>query len=208
MEASQHQNLNNWVNHNRELLLRHKGKWVAYNENGLLLAHESLKELRKEAGTNASDYFVYFVHPSFFGQISFRAIHFRSVFFHEWTPLYPVELAFHDKKMQLSMLIDSGADGSLISYQTGLELGLRLADGETRQEARGVGGGIINYVWRDIQITIDGHALKVPTAWVIEGENQENIIGRQLVFDVFDIEFKQADETIVFKYRGLPEQAA
>jgi|GEM_PF-2125055 len=39
-------------------------------------------------------------------------------------------------------------------------------------------------------------------AWIIEGLNQEAVIGRQVVFNAFDIEFKQAEEQIIFKFRG------
>jgi hypothetical protein len=112
-----------------------------------------------------------------------------------------------DKSIQLNMLIDSGADGSLISYETGIELGLTVGAGETRQEAKGIGGGTLKYVWRDLTINIDGHSIIAPVAWILEGANQEEIISRQVVFEKFDIEFRQAEELILFKYRGNTPQA-
>lgn len=202
MDAINNQNIQNWINHNRETLRLHKGEWIAYNETGLIASAETLALLRSKADQITTDYIVYFVDPFQFGKINFRPIHFRSVFFHEWTPLYPITLAFEAKTIHLSMLIDSGADGSLISKETGFDLGLRQAPGETIQEARGIGGGKIGYVWRDLQITIDNHTITAPVAWILEGENQESIIGRQIVFDEFDIEFKQADEQIIFRKRS------
>jgi Family of unknown function (DUF5678)/Aspartyl protease len=193
--------VHNWVNNNRDLLRQYKGKWIAYNEKGLLLSDDTLKSLCEKADKITSDYIVYFIDPFQFGKINFRAIHFRSVFFHDWVPLYKIDLSFEEKSIQIPMLIDSGADGSLISYETGLLLELQIAPGETRQEAQGIGGGKISYVWRDLQITIEGQTITAPVAWILEGEKQENIIGRQVVFDAFDIEFKQADEQILFRYR-------
>lgn len=204
MEKIINTSISNWVNNNRELLLKHKGKWIAFNESGLIAVHDSLAELRVLADSIAAKYAVYFVNPTSFGRMSFRPIHFRSVFFHEWTPLVYVELGFKDKKIELPMLVDSGADGSLIDFQTGVGLGLQLAEGELQNEAKGIGGGKISYVWRNLHLTIEGNSITAPFAWVLEGQNQENIIGRQVVFDAWDIEFKQAEEKILFKFRGQP----
>jgi Family of unknown function (DUF5678) len=37
--------VHNWVNNNRDLLRQYKGKWIAYNESGLLLHDDTLKSL-------------------------------------------------------------------------------------------------------------------------------------------------------------------
>ena len=200
MQAS-YPKINNWVNDNKEMLRAHRGKWIAYNETGLIASELTLDAVCKSADIITNDYIVYFVNPYMFG-VRFRPIHFRSISFHDWQPLYPINLRFKEKSIQLNMLIDSGADGSLISYKTGLSLGLTVGEGETRQEAKGIGGGKLQYVWRDIIITINDHSITAPVAWILEGSNQEEIIGRQVIFDKFDIEFKQADEQIIFKYRG------
>jgi Aspartyl protease/Family of unknown function (DUF5678) len=205
MEKIINPSLNNWVNNNRQLLLKYKGKWVAFNKDGLIHSAPDLKQLRSTIQKEIKKYAVYYVHPQIFGKITFRPIHFRSVFFHEWTPYYLVELSFHKQKIEIPMLIDSGADGSLIDYQTGIDLGLNVADGELQHEAQGIGGGKITYVWRSIQIAIEGNVIIAPVAWIISGEKQENIIGRQVVFDAWDIEFRQADEQIAFRFRGQPK---
>ena len=207
MQAS-NPKINNWVNDNKDLLHIHKGKWIAYNATGLIASAPSLDAVCQAASLITNDYIVYFVNPDMFG-VRFRPIHFRSISFHDWQPLYPVNLQFKEKNIQLNMLIDSGADGSLISYETGISLGLTVGEGETRQEAKGIGGGTLKYVWRDISVTIDGYTITAPVAWILEGTNQEEIIGRQVVFDQFDIEFKQAEEQIIFRFRGdQPVKAA
>ena len=50
---------------------------------------------------------------------------------------------------------------------------------------------------------IDGYSLLVPTAWLqtlIEGE--QLLLGREVVFDRFNVEFRQADEKVIFTYRN------
>jgi hypothetical protein len=45
------------------------------------------------------------------------------------------------------------------------------------------------------------HTLNIPVAWLLDDDFEEMIIGREIVFDMFDIEFKQAVEEIIFKKR-------
>lgn len=193
--------ISNWVNEHRQALRAYIGSWIAYNETGIVAHAESLDLLCQKADESGQQYWVFFVNPVYFEGIRFRAIHFRSITFHDWMPFYPIKLHFKDKSISLPMIIDSGADGSLISYDTGIKLGLQINEGETVQSAKGIGGGVIRYVWRDIQVSIDQHAITVPMAWILDGENQEEIIGRAVVFDAFDIEFKQKDEIIIFRRR-------
>lgn len=202
MKAVNNPDLNNWVNHNKALLSQYKGEWIAYNEKGLIAHDETLATLCNKAKEIDNDFLVYFVDPYQFGTVRFRAVHFRAVSFQEWTPFIPIKLSFGQNSVDLPMLVDSGADASLISTDMGKQLNLQLAEGETIQEARGIGGGKIGFVWRNLQITIDNQTITAPVAWIVEGENQENILGRQVVFDEFDIEFKQADEQIIFRKRS------
>jgi hypothetical protein len=41
----------------------------------------------------------------------------------------------------------------------------------------------------------------VPIAWLQTDDAVECLLGREVVFDNFDIEFKQRDRQIIFKYR-------
>jgi Aspartyl protease len=99
------------------------------------------------------------------------------------------------------MLIDSGADISVITRSAGEELGLVFSKNDFTYEAGGVGGGIIQYILKQIEIQIDEHRLMIPVAWVLDENVNEMIIGRDKVFDEFDVEFKQKDEEIIFKKR-------
>ncbi len=40
-----------------------------------------------------------------------------------------------------------------------------------------------------------------PVAWAQTDNCEEIILGREVVFDVFDIKFKQGEEMIIFKWR-------
>lgn len=203
MEKVINPGINNWVNNNKILLQQYRGMWVAFNETGIIAFNSQLSTLRQQLEKSQQTLSFYRV-PEQFGKFMFRPIHFRSVFFHDWQPLYQVQISFESKVIYIPMLIDSGADGSLITYETGLELGLSVAKGESRQESHGIGGGKISYVWRDLEITIDGNTITAPVAWILEGSGQENIIGRQVVFDAWNIEFRQSEEKVLFHFIGQP----
>ncbi len=97
------------------------------------------------------------------------------------------------------MLIDSGADVSIISYENGLELGLVLEKDEHISDLGGIGGGI-SVVYRTLQMQIGDYLFDTKIAWSL-GKKIPEILGRVDVFDKFDIELKQAEEVAIFKKR-------
>jgi hypothetical protein len=98
------------------------------------------------------------------------------------------------------MLVDSGSDISLITLYLGKDLGYSLSPGEVLSHGEGVGGSV-QYVLREIQMQIDDHIFSAPVAWLQNEHCEEILLGREVVFDLFDIEFKQAEEKIIFKHR-------
>ena len=99
------------------------------------------------------------------------------------------------------MLVDSGAEVSLISYKIGQYLGYQLADAESTLVAETIGGNV-EYVLRNLEITIDNHQLIAPVAWLQTPiDTEQLLLGREVVFDKFNIEFRQAEETIIFSWR-------
>ena len=99
------------------------------------------------------------------------------------------------------MLVDSGADASVISRMAGEFLGFELASGEVISTGSGIGGEA-DYVLRNVDMKIDGHAFTAPVMWLQTTDFPEMLLGRQVVFDKFNIEFRQADEQIIFTWRG------
>ena len=114
-------------------------------------------------------------------------------------PFAKVELISSDKKIILPMLIDSGADVSIISYENGLELGLALEKDEYISDLGGISGSI-PVVYRMLQMQIEDYLFDTKIAWSL-GKKVPEILGRVDVFDKFDIELKQAEGVVIFKKR-------
>ncbi len=195
------QNNNNWVNTNRRLLENYKGQWVAFNYESGLIAHDTDYFVVKEKAVKSGIDYVFWHVPKYWGKIlRILPIRFRTFVVHEWAPVYEVTLMSGSNIIKQQMLVDSGADVSLIPYKMGIDLGLEVAFHERISVATGIGGSV-EYVVRDIEFTIDSHTFKAPVAWVQTPDCEDIILGREVVFDTFDIEFRQADEEIVFKLR-------
>jgi Aspartyl protease len=100
------------------------------------------------------------------------------------------------------MVVDSGAQLSLISREVGDSLGFEVFRGEPITVGQGVGGEV-RYVKRIIDLTIDRRTFKALVAWLLtEIANAPLLLGREVVFDLFDIKFIQVDERIEFEWRG------
>jgi Aspartyl protease len=98
------------------------------------------------------------------------------------------------------MLVDSGADITVMPRWMGEDLGLQLAEDEYIERAEGINGSV-GYVIRNLTFTLDGHTFKAPVGWIQTDGVEDILLGREVVFDLFDVEFKQAEETILFKRR-------
>lgn len=99
------------------------------------------------------------------------------------------------------MLVDSGADFSVISLKAGQDLGYALADEEEILVGQAIGGKV-EYVLRRIEMIIGGFAFIAPVAWLQNNTADVMLLGREVVFDKFNIEFRQGDEQIIFTWRG------
>jgi predicted aspartyl protease len=195
--------IHNWINNNREKLREFSGKWIAHNENEVLASAEKGEDLMKILEKKKiENYIIARVHSSWYeGKLRILPIRFRTFQTKNWFPNYDVEIEIDGVSKKVEMLVDSGADISLIPLWLGKELGLEVTKGEDIEQANGIGGSV-DFVIRRLNFVIDGKKLeKVPVALVLDEDCQDFILGREVVFDSFDIEFKQADEEIIFKYR-------
>ncbi|MEH2468318.1 hypothetical protein [Nostoc sp.] len=59
--------------------------------------------------------------------------------------------------MSTTMLVDSGAELSLISFKVGQDIGYALADAESELLAETIGGRV-EYVSRNVEMIIDEHS--------------------------------------------------
>ena len=190
-----------WLNRNRWMLLdRYKNQYVAYNAEHLIAHSENLQEVLQLAEASCEAFLIYLV-PPYIASVQILHIRFRTVIRHSWLPNYPVKLKHKEGELYSTMLVDSGAEVSLISLKVGHDLGYALADSESTLTAETVGGRV-EYVMRNVEMTIDGHNFIAPVAWLQENRGGEQLLlGREVVFDKFNIEFKQADEQIIFIWR-------
>lgn len=194
-----------WLNRNRWMLLdRYKNQYVAYNAERLIAHSENLQEVLELAEASGEVFAIYLV-PPYVASIQILPIRFRAVTRHNWLPDYHVKLKHRNQEITTTMLVDSGAEVSLISFKVGEDLGLRLADAESKLLAETIGGSV-EYVTRDVQMTIEGHSFIAPVAWLQSNTGGEQLLlGREIVFDKFNIEFRQADEQIIFTWREEKE---
>ncbi len=190
-----------WYRNNKKELKKYKGQWIAFSKHGIIAHHRQYQELIKNIHLDSSEYIIDRIFENEFCEpIKLMTIRFKTVKYHEWQPKYNVSLKFNQSR-PVKMLVDSGADFSLITKQLGLDLGYTTALGEVPGKAEGIGGSI-NYLLRNVEITIDAYTFTAPVAWVQSDECEELILGREVVFDRFNIEFRQADEEIIFTWRS------
>jgi hypothetical protein len=91
-------------------------------------------------------------------------------------------------------------DSRFFPKNLGMILGYELAVAERLSQAEGI-GGYVEYALREIEIQLDAHTFTAPVAWMQTDAYQDILLGREVVFDLFDVEFKQAEEKIIFKKR-------
>jgi len=190
-----------WLNSNRQMLLEsYKNQYIAYNSTHLIAHSENLQEVLQLAEASGERFAIYLV-PWRTASIQILPIRFGTVARHNWQPNYHVKLKHRDREMSTTMLVDSGAELSLISLKVGQDLGYALADSESTLLAETIGGRV-EYVLRNVEMTIDEHNFIAPVAWLQTNTGGEQLLlGREVVFERFNIEFRQADEQIIFMRR-------
>ncbi|MBM2813392.1 MAG: hypothetical protein HW421_154 [Ignavibacteria bacterium] len=176
------------------------GRIIAIADDKIIAVADDYDEIRQKAAKITQNYSCYTVpkNPHAIRILTFRV---RSIKKHEWEPTYQISFVLkNDNLDEQRMLIDSGADISVINYNFGLSLGFIKNEHDSLLSAQGIGGSI-EYIMKDSEIEIDGFRFKNRFAWLQDPELTDMIIGREIIFDLFDIEFKQADEEIIFRKR-------
>ena len=190
-----------WLKNNRKILAKYAGEWIAFDQNGIIVHNKSGKIVAREAREIQADFVLKYVHPLEIPRVvRIFPIRVRSLKNKNWLPEYLVELTSSSANEKLSMLVDSGADITIIPKWTGEDLGLKLSPDEYVETAEGVNGSV-SYVVRNLTFKIDEHIFKAPVGWILTEEVEDILLGREVVFDLFDVEFKQSDEVILFKWR-------
>jgi Cauliflower mosaic virus peptidase (A3) len=196
-----------WGHQHRQMLReQYRRQFVAYSSTRLLAAGRNWDLVETLAEAEGEPYCVKWI-PAYTSEFQFFWFKFYGMARHEWEPEYPVTLSNGSISHDALMLVDSGAELSLISRDVGNLLGFQVANREIVSEGTGVGGKV-EYVTREIDLTIDGNSFKAPVAWLqTEITDAPLLLGREVIFDLFNIEFIQAEERIEFKWRGNFERS-
>ena len=189
-----------WYQAHWQELKEYVGEWIAYSKDGVISHDRDYLTMIDRVQLDPLDYIIERIFENEFVEpIKFYPVRFRTVRASSWQPKYLVTLS-HQNTRQLKILVDSGADFCLMPKQLGIDLGYGVSIEEVTSKAEGVGGEV-EYVLRRVDVSIDGYSLTVPIAWLQTDDAVECLLGREVIFDRFDIEFKQRDRQIVFKYR-------
>jgi hypothetical protein len=94
--------------------------------------------------------------------------------------------------------VDSGADYTLIPYRMGRFLGLE----KTASEIKEIGGigGVIAVRFAVVPMRIEGHQFDCTIAWA-QIEQVPFLLGRESVFDCFDVTFQQRKRKTIFEWQ-------
>jgi len=115
----------------------------------------------------------------------------------KWIPTAEVRLIVNRKAYLCEMIVDSGADITIIPRSLGDFLRLSFS-GEKIHEIRGIGEGTIPYIIKSIEIKIGNYRIKSRIGVALI-EEVPLILGRLDIFDNFNIEFRQKDRLTIFR---------
>ncbi len=114
-----------------------------------------------------------------------------------WKPYAMVRVITNERNYRCQMLIDSGADITLIPKKAGDYLGFE-PDKEMIREIRGIGEGAVPYIIKTVQIEIGEYQIKGRIGWVLI-EEVPFLLGRLDIFDQFDIKFDHLARKVSFE---------
>ena len=176
------------------------GKIIAIADDKIIAVADNYFEIDEKASKITTKFCCFSVpkNPHNYKILTFKV---KSIKKHEWEPTYLVNFVLDDGSLkEEKLLIDSEADISVICYDFGRKLGFETNKHDEIMTAEGFGSQV-DYISKIIEIEINGFRFKNRFAWLQDTELNDMIIGREIVFDLFDIEFKQADEEIIFRKR-------
>lgn len=102
-----------------------------------------------------------------------------------------------DNKCTLDMVVDSGADITLIPKNIGEDLGLEISSEKEIKSIGGIGGRI-PIIERKLILKIGSEEFPATIGWALE-EDLVPLLGREDVFDRYHIEFLQDKEITRFR---------
>jgi hypothetical protein len=108
-------------------------------------------------------------------------------------PSCSVDFFVNNKIVTLAMIVDSGADITLIPKSIGQVLNLQ----KTHLNYLGGIGGKTGFYLNIVNAKIAGKQIKIPVAWITH-DSIPLLLGRKGVFNQFSICFKEKEQVVVF----------
>jgi predicted aspartyl protease len=186
----------------KEIFKNHEywGKIIAISDDKIIAVADNYNEIIQKASKIKKDC-IYFSAPRRPDLYRILPLKLKSMKLHEWYPVHSVKFFLDDNSYIIEdALIDSGADISAVGKEFGEKLGFTKGKHEIVSNVQGIGGSV-DFLMREAEIEINDFRFMIRFAWLQDENINDIIIGREIVFDLFDIEFKQADEEIIFRKR-------
>lgn len=115
-------------------------------------------------------------------------------------PIIPIEIHKRRQSVRYEVLLDTGADISIMSGEIGELLGIDIPSGEPHV-ITGVGGAVTGGYLHKIGITIPG--LPIYNSWAFFStelnDMQPGILGQQGFFEYFRVSFEYSKRLIVIR---------
>jgi hypothetical protein len=116
---------NEWYKANRRNLKKYRGEWIAYTNQGVI-SHDRDDRKMKDGIPHDTPKLSYVIgrifESEFVEPVRFYPVSMRSLKSHDWQPRYELPLKVQNSE-RVEMLVDSGAELSLITKQLGEDLG-------------------------------------------------------------------------------------
>ncbi len=110
-------------------------------------------------------------------------------------PVATINLINNDKEVFESAYVDSGADVTLIPKSVGDALYFKIENNDIITEIKGIGEMGVPIVIKKIKIKIGEKIFNARIAWA-QIEEVPLLLGREDVFNIFDICFKRNKKTV------------
>lgn len=111
-------------------------------------------------------------------------------------PVIPVRVQVADRSRRSEVLVDSGADINVFSYELGEHLGIDVPSGK-RAEILGFTGEPEVFYLHPVELVINGHTIRTRAGFAKSLDDKPyGIVGQRGFFDFFRITFDLVNEDV------------
>lgn len=125
--------------------------------------------------------------------MKFRYQFFRSFYY----PIIPITIIHKGKKVNTSAIVDSGASISIFNSSFGRALGISIESGEKRI-FQGASAKLVGYI-HEVKIAVAYKEIECKVAFSDELSTSFNLLGREGIFDKFNISFNEKNRELIFE---------